>query len=137
MIKSSQQLVEQAKGAIREVTVTDLFEALQHADSILIDVREPEEFNAGHLANSVNFPRGVLEMKIHLHPLVCDLCDKDALECLAHRPIYLICRSGARSALAALSLKEMGFDQVYSVAGGFIEWVDNNLPVEHRGQACA
>ncbi|WP_462151891.1 rhodanese-like domain-containing protein [Pseudoalteromonas xiamenensis] len=133
MVKSSQQLVEQAKGAIREVSVLELFEALQNDDSVLIDVREPEEFNVGHLAKSVNFPRGVLEMKIHLHPMVCDLCDKDALECLAHRPIYLICRSGARSALAALSLKEMGFEKVYSVAGGFIEWVNSHLPVENGG----
>jgi rhodanese-related sulfurtransferase len=53
-----------------------------------------------------------------------------ALEQLAAKPVYLICRSGARSALAADSLKNMGFTQVMSVAGGFQAWSDAGYPIE-------
>jgi rhodanese-related sulfurtransferase len=70
-------------------------------------------------------------MKIHQHPAVAAHCEPQlALTELANQPVYLICRSGARSALAALSLQQMGFTQVYSVAGGFQAWAAAGLPVD-------
>lgn len=130
-MKSSQQLVNEAKSRITEVTVQDLASALQDHHCILIDVREADEFAQGFVDRSVNYPRGVLEMRIHQHPAVASHCDvTTALELLAAKPIYLICRSGARSALAADALKNMGFNAVYSVAGGFQAWLDAGYPVE-------
>jgi rhodanese-related sulfurtransferase len=130
-MKSSQQLVDEAKSRITEVTVQELASALQDHQSILIDVREPDEVVQGYINSSVNYPRGVLEMRIHQHPSAASHCDnKAALELLATKPIYLICRSGARSALAADSLNNMGFSTVYSVAGGFQAWLDAGYPVQ-------
>jgi len=130
-MKSSQQLVNEAKSRITEVTVQDLAAAMQDHHCILIDVREADEFAQGYIERAVNYPRGVLEMKIHQHPAVASYCDvTTALEQLATRPIYLLCRSGGRSALAADSLQNMGFSAVYSVAGGFQAWLDAGYPVE-------
>ena len=131
MIKSSQQLVAEARSQIREVSVQQLTTLMADHQTILIDVREPDEFQQGRVDRAVNYPRGVLEMKIHQHPAVAAQCEQQqALTELAGRPVYLICRSGARSALAALSLQQMGFSQVFSVAGGFQAWLDAGLPVE-------
>jgi len=131
MLKSAQQLVAEARSQIREISVQQLSAQLADHQSILIDVREPDEFQQGRVDRAVNYPRGVLEMKIHQHPAVAAHCEsQQALAELAARPVYLMCRSGARSALAALSLQQMGFSQVYSVAGGFQAWLDAGLPVE-------
>lgn len=129
-MKTSQQLVAEAKARIREVDVQQLKQVLSDPHALLIDVREPEEFAQGAVDRAVNFPRGVLEMKIHLHPEVAYLCDAEqAQRALLERPIYLMCRSGARSALAADSLQQMGFTHAVSVAGGFLAWQDAGFPV--------
>ncbi|MBU1436030.1 MAG: rhodanese-like domain-containing protein [Gammaproteobacteria bacterium] len=130
-MKSSQQLVAEAKAQIREVTVQQLATVLQNHQAIFIDVREPDEFQQGRVDHAVNYPRGMLEMKIHQHPAVAAHCDAAvALTEIAAQPVYLMCRSGARSALAALSLQQMGFSQVFSVAGGYQAWVDAGYPTE-------
>lgn len=132
-MKTSQQLIAEAKAAIKEVSIDDLASALkQDADTVLIDVREPAEYSQQHIIGSVNYPRGVLEMNIHNHPKVAASgCEPQmALQQLAASAIYVICRSGARSALATESLQRMGFTQVYSVAGGMQAWIDAALPVK-------
>ena len=127
MIKTGAQLVQEVKPQITEVTTDDLANNLAK-DIVLIDVREPVEFAEGHIAGSVNFPRGVLEMKIQMHPQFKDA--EAPLEEMNKHEIYLICRSGARSALAANSLQTMGFDKVKSVAGGMMAWQEKGLHTE-------
>lgn len=130
-MKTSAELVDAAKGCIAEIDVEQLAHCLQDHHAILIDVREHDEYAAGHIDRAVNYPRGVLEMKLHQHPEVAAYCEPEmALAKLAERPIYLICRSGARSALAAQSLKNMGFEQVYSVAGGMQAWQQRGFSME-------
>lgn len=93
-------------------------------------MREPAEFATGHIPTAVNMPRGVLEMQLPQHPAVAE--HKDAVEALtelANQPLYLICRSGARSALAAESMQRMGFRDLYSIAGGMQAWADSGFPV--------
>ncbi len=129
-MKTAQQLVAEAKAAIQEVSVNALQQALtQDSETVLIDVREPAEFSQQHIVGAVNYPRGVLEMNIHNHPKVAASgCEPAvALSQLAQQNVYLICRSGARSALAAESLQRMGFSRVYSVAGGMQAWLDAGL----------
>jgi len=114
-----EQLVAAARSRIREITAADLRAGLE-ADAVLIDVREPAEHAAGRIPGSVNIPRGVLESEVEPRPemggmTAPELADKD-------RPIYLYCRSGGRSALAADSLQKMGLTRVASVAGGIIAW---------------
>jgi rhodanese-related sulfurtransferase len=133
-MKTAQQLVAEAKAVIQEVSITELNAALSaDAETLLVDVRESAEFAQQHIVGAVNYPRGVLEMNIHNHPKVAASgCAPDmALAQLAQSPLYLICRSGARSALAAESLQRMGFTRVYSVAGGMQAWLDAGLAVKH------
>jgi rhodanese-related sulfurtransferase len=133
-MKTAQQLVAQAKAVIKEVSINELNAALTaDAETVLVDVREPAEFAQQHITGAVNYPRGVLEMNIHNHPKVAasGCAPEMALAQLAQSPLYLICRSGARSALAAESLQRMGFSQVYSVAGGMQAWLDAGLAVKH------
>jgi len=129
-MKTGAQLVAEAKTKIQELTVQQLAALLQSSQARIIDVREPAEFVAGHIPGSVNMPRGVLEMQLPQHPAVAQQKDAVlALTELAAEPLYLICRSGARSALAAESLQRMGFRDIYSIAGGIQAWADSGLPV--------
>ena len=129
LIKTSNQLIDEAKARIQEISVHELANEIGNNHIILIDVREPDEYAAGHVDRAINYPRGVLEMRIHQHPEVIAHCDTEAaLAELAQQPIYLICRSGGRSALAADALQAMGLQNVYSVAGGFTAWAEASLP---------
>ncbi|MDX1676477.1 rhodanese-like domain-containing protein [Arsukibacterium sp.] len=132
-MKTSQQLIAEARAGIRETTVADLAAYLaQHPQPRLIDVREPAEFAQCHIAGAVNYPRGVLEMQLANHPAVAasGCAAEVALAQLAEAPLYLICRSGGRSALAAESLQRMGFTEVFSVAGGMQDWLAANFATQ-------
>jgi rhodanese-related sulfurtransferase len=114
-----EEIVARARSRIREVTAEDLLSGIEE-DAILIDVREPEEHAAENIPGSINIPRGILEAEVEPRPemggvTAPELQDRD-------RPIYLYCRSGGRSALAADSLQQMGFSRVASLAGGIIAW---------------
>ena len=129
-MKTPDQLISEAKSEITEISVQELHEKyLQHPDIILIDVREPEEHQACAIDRAVNFPRGMLEMKIAQHPVVNHYCDVErALTNLAERDIYLLCGTGARSALATQALQRMGFEKVYSMQGGMQAWLEAGFP---------
>lgn len=130
-MKTAEQLILTAKSRIQQVSAHDLFDAMKNHKTILIDVREPEEFQASAIDHTVNYPRGVLEMRIHQHPLASHHCDTvQALEHLKDQPIYLICGTGGRSALATDALQNMGFTQVKSVQGGYQAWLEQGYPVE-------
>lgn len=118
MTMTPQQLVAEAKAQIKEV---DVAAAAQKIDAgvIVIDVREPSEFEAGRLPNAVSIPRGVLEFKTGDHSA---LADKDA-------QILLYCKTGGRSALATQSLQRLGYTQVVSLAGGFEAWAGSGQKV--------
>ncbi|RUO40495.1 sulfurtransferase [Aliidiomarina taiwanensis] len=131
-MKTSQQLVAEAKANIKEVDVHELEAQATAKDVIVIDVREPAEYAAGHIAQAANLPRGVLEFQLNSLPQVANAsCAPElALEQLREASIYLICRSGGRSALAAQSLQHMGFEKVYSVAGGMNAWNEAGKPTQ-------
>jgi rhodanese-related sulfurtransferase len=126
-MKSVQDLVMAAKGQIREIDHTEL-ESLRAKGVPLVDVREPAEFAEGRIPGAVNIPRGVLEFEVDGHPAVNCITDP----ALSHReaPVVLSCRSGARSALAAAALKQLGFAEPVSLAGGYNGWVSAGKPVE-------
>jgi rhodanese-related sulfurtransferase len=111
MSMTPQQLVAEAKAQIKEVDVATAATQIA-AGTVVIDVREPAEFEAGRLPNSVNIPRGVLEFKTGEHPA---LANKDA-------QMVITCRSGGRSALATLNLQRLGYTNIASLAGGFEAW---------------
>ncbi|MBL0029064.1 MAG: sulfurtransferase [Rhodanobacteraceae bacterium] len=128
-MKTAQDLVVDAKTRIREIGHEELL-ALQRGGAPIVDVREPDEYHAGHIPGSINIPRGVLEFQVDGHPAVNCLQDP----ALAHRSaaIVLSCRSGARSALAADALRQLGFAEPVSLAGGFNGWSAAARPI-HTG----
>lgn len=101
-------LVNAARARIQEIPATQLAAAL-HAqpEALLIDVREDAEYAAGHLIGALHLGRGVLERDIERH-----VPDPDT-------PLYLYCGGGYRSALAADSLRQMGYRRAVSVDGGW------------------
>ena len=111
-------LVSRIKLQITELALSDLD---LDAKPILIDVREPQEAGAGMIPGAVNIPRCVLEFQIHTH----EALSGEQHPAVAHgqTPIILYCQSGGRSALAALSLQQMGFDRVVSLQGGYQAWL--------------
>lgn len=111
-------LVSQAKTKIREIGVDELARRLDKVR--IIDVREPEEFQAGHLPGAINIPRGLLEFRIDGHPV---LCDRDCC-------IVMQCQGGGRSALATAVMQELGYKDVVNLAGGFAAWKAAGRPVE-------
>lgn len=116
----------EARSRIREISLEDLVDTLA-GDLVLVDVREPDEYAQGHLPGAVNLPRGVLEFQIHAHPAMA--CVADAALAEPSRRMVLYCRTGGRSALAADSLRQLGFTDVCSLAGGFEAWRNADLPV--------
>ncbi|KAF1695270.1 rhodanese-like domain-containing protein [Pseudoxanthomonas koreensis] len=120
------EMVAAARSRIREVEPGECA-AWPAGEVVLIDVREPAEFAGGHLPGAVNLPRGVLEFQVHAHPaMACSTSDALAQP---SRPLLLYCLSGGRSALAADSLRQLGFGDVRSLAGGFQAWRNAGLPV--------
>ncbi|MEG3767532.1 rhodanese-like domain-containing protein [Alteromonas sp. 14N.309.X.WAT.G.H12] len=129
-MKTASVYISEVKASIKEISVSELAVALSQPDIVLIDVRESEEYQHGHIPASINYPRGLLETKIRNHPLVAHFCEEtDAINELAKMSIYLICRTGGRSALAAKSLSDMGHNSVFSVTGGMEEWNRRGLAI--------
>ena len=118
MTMTPQQLVAEAKAQIKETDVAGAAQQIA-AGTIVIDVREPAEFEAGRLPGAVSIPRGVLEFKTPEHPA---LANKDA-------QILLYCKTGGRSALATQSLQRLGYTNLVSLAGGFEAWAGNGQQV--------
>lgn len=94
-----------------EVDVAHLASVRANPDVQVVDCREPNEWNAGHLDNSV------------LIPLDSLIWRKNELD--PSRPVVIVCRSGRRSLIAAEMLKASGFSDAASLAGGLIAWVNN------------
>ena len=90
-------------------------------EAIIIDVREPHEFAAGHVPGAVNIPRGVLEFQIWKH------VGSPAAPQMA-KPLYLQCQSGNRASLAAQSLAELGFTKTTAVVMSLDEWQQSGQP---------
>ncbi len=129
MTLSADTLVAEARAQIRELSPQALASRLAD-DIVLIDVREPAEFETGHLPGAINIPRGVLEFQVQAHPAVA--CVTDPALSLRDRAIVVYCRTGGRSALAAYSLQRMGFTNVHSLAGGITAWRELGLPLHLR-----
>lgn len=117
-MKTAHDLVAAAKARVQEISVADADAAILAAD-VLVDVREADEFAAGHLAGAVHISRGMLEFKFSANPA---LQSRDL-------SILLYCKTSGRAALAAAALHEMGYLNVRSIAGGFDAWVASGRPV--------
>lgn len=119
MAMTVQDLVQEAKKHIREIDPDSAEQHLGEPRTVVIDVREPAELEAGCLPGAIHIPRGLLEFRIGSCP---ELADPSV-------PVLVYCRSGARSALAAETLQRMGYSNVSNIAGGFEAWVGSGKPL--------
>ena len=112
-------LVEAARPYIVETDVETVRQRLAAGDGrVVVDVREPDEWDAGHLPGALSMPRGVLERDVERA-----FPDLDA-------PLVLYCGGGYRSALATRSLGQMGYTNVQSMDGGWRAWTEAGYPTE-------
>jgi rhodanese-related sulfurtransferase len=125
--KSASQIVADARKNIPEVTVAQAREELNQGQvGLLLDVREPAEWEKGHIPGAVQAPRGMLEW--YADPTTPYA--KAELTTKRDARIIVACASGGRSMLAAETLRSMGYTNVVSMAGGFNEWSKQGFPVE-------
>jgi sulfur-carrier protein adenylyltransferase/sulfurtransferase len=112
------ELLQQVKGEIEEIDAARTRPFLEDGSAAIVDVRERDEWDEGHLPGAVHVPRGHLESRIERAAP-----DKE-------RPVIVYCAAGNRSAFAAKTLEELGYEHVFSLAGGFTDWKRNGLPFE-------
>jgi phage shock protein E len=110
-----EKLVAEAKKKITEISPTDAAASLKSSDAVIVDVRERDEWDEGHIPGAMHMSRGTIELDIEEK-----IPDTKLIIC--H------CGGGGRSALAAKSLQKMGYKNVRSMAGGFKAWKTIGLP---------
>jgi len=103
---------------VKEVDTTAALQLINHKSALVLDVREPNEYDAGHILNSKLIPLGKLKERM------------GELEKYREQSIVVVCRSGNRSGTACYLLGKQGFAQAYNLAGGMLAWEKINLPVE-------
>ncbi len=126
MPKTLADFVREARAQIREIDADTLEEWREAGrDMLLVDVREPGEYAAGHIPGAINIPRGILEGAAdpaykHRHPELCQARE---------RTVVVYCQTGGRSAMAARTLQDMGFGHVLHPAGGVECWAGEDYPL--------
>jgi rhodanese-related sulfurtransferase len=112
MSKTYQDLVREAKTRVKEVTASETIQILsENPGTVIVDCREPNEAALGTIAGAVVVPRGLMEQNIER------VAKRD-------QKVIVYCAGGNRSALAADTLREMGYSDVATMAGGFRAWID-------------
>jgi len=115
-------LTAEAKALVKEIRI-EQYKQLPPGDHMLIDVREDNEWAAGHAAGAIHLSRGIIEREIET-----TFPGKDT-------KMVCYCGGGYRSALVAESLGKMGYTNVWSLDGGWRAWNEAGLPVETPGKA--
>jgi len=120
-MKTFQALIAEALQRVEELFPWDLAEKLEaDSDILLVDIREPYEYDAMHIRGALNVPRGIFEM-------ACEYDYEETVPELAdarEREIVLVCRSGNRSIFAADVMQQMGYSNVRSLKTGMRGWSD-------------
>jgi len=116
--KTGSEIIEEARGRITEVTPAEVAAMRERGEqAIYLDVREPNEWNLGRIPGAVFIPRGQLESKVEA------AAPRDA-------KVIVYCAGGNRSALAADTMQQMGYENVASMSGGFRQWASEGRDVE-------
>ena len=112
------ELLQQVRSEISEIDATHARERIESGEPVVVDVREQDEWDEGHIPGAVHIPRGHLESRI------------ERLAPDGARPVVVYCSQGNRSVFAAKTLEELGYEDVVSLAGGFTDWKRNGFPVQ-------
>ena len=121
--KTSEQMVEEARRRITSVTPDEVAEVVASGQVLVVDVREREEWDQGHIPQAIHVPRGELEFRADPASPLADPRLHPGRRILVH------CALGKRSALATATLQEMGYEGVLNLEGGFEAWKEAGYPV--------
>ena len=127
-MKRFTELVAETAERVKELFPWDLEEILQERAVLLLDIREPAEFNAMHIDGSINVPRGILETACEYDyeetvPELVEARDKE---------IVVVCRSGNRSVFVCDVMQLMGYQNVSSLKTGLRGWADYEQPLVNK-----
>lgn len=104
-------------GAAGGISVTEATMLLNREDAVVVDVRETNEWSAGHITNARHISLAQLDKRL------------SEIDKFKERPVIVCCASGNRSSSACGTLRKAGFQRVYNLAGGIGAWTDAGLPV--------
>jgi rhodanese-related sulfurtransferase len=118
------QMVAHAKETIHLASLNEFKQVVDHpGDALIIDVREADEYETGHVPGAINIPRGVLEFRIWKQVGFPD-------GVVYGRRIYIYCKLSGRAALAAQSLGKLGFTKVTAVDMQIDDWAKAGYPLQ-------
>lgn len=121
MAKTSKNILDEARKEIKQIDIDEARRMLDQGAAI-IDVRESDEWRQGHIPQAIGIPRGFLEIRVEEK-----VPDRKT-------PVIMQCASGTRSAYASRAMRELGYENVYNLTGGFNAWKDRGLPWEADSQ---
>jgi len=111
-------LAQRRLSPVKDVGNAEATLLVNRKNAVFLDVREPKEYEGGHLPNAIHIPLSQLDSRA------------GELAKLTGRPVVAYCESGRRSPSAASALKRAGFTEIYSLHGGLFGWKKDGLPVE-------
>jgi sulfur-carrier protein adenylyltransferase/sulfurtransferase len=117
-MRTLKEMVAEARQVVPEQGPADLKRRLDAGEPVVVvDVRDPDEYRDGHIEDAANISRGFLEFRI------------GTVAPEPSTPLVLYCQTGLRSMLAARQLKELGYENVINLQGGYAKWAQSGLPV--------
>jgi rhodanese-related sulfurtransferase len=90
---------------------------INRQDAVVLDIRDKKDFKTGHLLDAINIPQSSLATRI------------GELEKYKTKPVIVVCKTGQTASAASKILKTEGYDQVFRLSGGMMEWSNQNLPL--------
>jgi rhodanese-related sulfurtransferase len=111
-------LIGRRWSTVREIGAMEATQLINRRNALMLDVREPKEYEGGRVPNAVHLPQSQLASRGH------------ELKKMTGRPVIAYCDRGQRSRMAASALTKLGFAEVYTLRGGLRAWSDAGLPVE-------
>lgn len=130
-MKTFNQLVEETRKRVKELFPWDVEERLESEKLLIVDVREPYEYEVMHIENSINVPRGILET-------ACEYDFEETIPELVEardKPVVVVCRSGNRSLFVADIMQQMGYQEVYSMKTGLRGWNEAEQPLKDKSES--
>lgn len=110
--------IRQSLSGVGSVAIAQAVQLINRESGVIVDVREPAEYAAGHIPRALNIPLGTLNDRLK------------ELDKYKQRPVIVCCRSGQRAGSAAVTLRKHGFISVHNLNGGLLAWEKENLPTE-------
>ena len=111
-------MIGQRWSTVREVGALEATQLINRRNALMLDVREPKDYQGGQIPNATHLPQSQLASRGH------------ELKKMTGRPVIAYCDRGQRSRTAASALTKLGFAEVYTLRGGMRAWSDAGLPVE-------